>query len=199
VGSFGPVPTGKRRALLGVTLALVLVAAVVATLNATGLVPLARNRVAGQAAAVLEDIPGPDTGPVCPVDGRYVDEEPDGLRPDVLAAWQRLKSAADQDGVRLCLHDGKRSAAQQQREFDEAVARFGTRELAAQYVLPPEKSMHVKGIAVDVQPLNSAAWVEEHGQALGWCRRYENEGWHFEYDASYEKSGCPALLPSATG
>jgi len=58
--------------------------------------------------------------------------------------------------------------------------------------------MHVKGIAVDVQPLASASWVEEHGESLGWCRRYDNEPWHFEYDPEYTTAGCPELLPSAS-
>jgi zinc D-Ala-D-Ala carboxypeptidase len=60
-------------------------------------------------------------------------------------------------------------------------------------------TLHVTGIAVDVQPIASAGWVERHGPALGWCRRYDNEYWHFEYDPAYATVGCPALLPSATG
>lgn len=203
VGSFGPVPTtltaGNRRTAIGVLLALVLAVAVVVTLGATGRATFAYDRVAGRPAAILEEVPGPETGPVCPLDKRYVDEQPEGLRPDVLDAWHRLRAAAGEQGVRLCVQDGKRSVSQQQREFAEAVRRFGTPELAARYVLPPEKSMHVKGIAVDVQPLASAGWVERNGRALGWCRRYQNEEWHFEYDPNYAAAGCPALLPSATG
>ena len=160
-------------------------------------VPLAVEQTAGTPRAVLEDVPGPDTGPECPVDARYVDEEPDGLRDDVLAAWLDLRAAAEGDGVAMCVNDGKRSNAQQQREFDEAVEKFGTPELAANYVLPPEKSNHVKGFAVDVQPYAAAEWVEANGQAHGWCRRYDNEYWHFEYDPAYT-GGCPDLLPDAT-
>jgi LAS superfamily LD-carboxypeptidase LdcB len=177
-----------------VALVAVVLAAVGASLAA---VPLAKDVVAGRSAAVLEDVPGPETGPQCPADARYVDEEPDGLRRDVLAAWRELEAAAEQDGVRVCVNDGKRSNAQQQREFDEAVEKFGTEELAAHYVLPPEKSHHVKGFAVDVQPWAAAEWVAEHGQAYGWCRRYDNEYWHFEYDPDYP-AGCPAMLPDAT-
>jgi D-alanyl-D-alanine carboxypeptidase len=180
-------------------LALVLAMAAVAMLDATGQVQFAYDPVGGRPAAVVEDIPGPETGPVCPVDKRYVNEKPEGLRPDVLAAWRRLRTEAEKNGVQLCVQDGKRSVGQQEGEFTEAVRRFGTPELAARYVLPPEKSMHVKGIAVDVQPLASAGWVEEHGGALGWCRRYENEEWHFEFHRDYVTDGCPALLPSATG
>ncbi|MCP2256640.1 D-alanyl-D-alanine carboxypeptidase [Streptoalloteichus tenebrarius] len=190
---------GRRRLLLAGLLPLVLAEAVVATLGVTGRATFAYDRLPGRPGAILEEIPGPETGPVCPVDKRYVDEQPEDLRPDVRNAWDRLRARAEENGVRLCVQDGKRSVSQQQHEFDDAVRRFGTRELAAKYVLPPEKSMHVKGIAVDVQPPDSAAWVERNGGALGWCRRYQNEVWHFEYDPNYATAGCPALLPSATG
>lgn len=173
--------------------------ATVVTLGLTDSLTFAYDRVNGRAAAVVEDVPGPDTGPVCPLDKRYVDEKPEGLRPDVADAFRRLRAEAEQQGVKLCVNDGKRSRAQQQHEFDEAVEKFGTEELAAQYVLPPDKSMHVKGTAVDVQPLASARWVEDNGGELGWCRRYENEPWHFEYHRDYASDGCPALEPSATG
>ncbi|WP_433271895.1 D-alanyl-D-alanine carboxypeptidase family protein [Actinosynnema sp. CS-041913] len=190
--------TKKSRTVIGALLVLVLAVAAVAALGVTGRVTLAYDRQAGRPAAILEEIPGPETGPACPIDGRYVDEQPEGLRPDVLDAWRRLRAAAGEQGVRMCVQDGKRSVGQQQREFADAVQRFGTAELAAQYVLPPEKSMHVKGTAVDVQPLESAAWVERNGRALGWCRRYLNEEWHFEYHPDYV-AGCPAMLPSAAG
>jgi hypothetical protein len=181
-------------------LALVLTIAFVAALGAaTGRLPYAYERIPGQPTAILEEVPGADTGPVCPLDKRYVDEQPDGLRPDVLDAWRRLRVEAKRQGGTLCLQDSKRSMRQQQREFADAVRRFGTPEQAAKYVLPPEKSMHVKGIAVDVQPYASARWVERNGRALGWCRQYENEYWHFEYTHDNATRGCPPLRPSATG
>lgn len=188
-----------RRTLIGVLLALALAVASVGALGVTGRVVLVHLPVTGRPVAIVEEVPGPETGQVCPLDGRYVDELPDGLRPDVLEAWHRLRAAAQGQGVGLCLNDGKRSVGQQRREFEDAVRRFGTAELAARYVLPPEKSMHVTGIAVDVQPLESAAWVERHGPALGWCRRYLNEEWHFEYDPAHASTGCPPMLPSASG
>ena len=198
MGTFGWVPlfstSAGARPGLAVLVVLLLLTAAEVTLGVT-----VRDRTAGQPRAIVELVPGPETGPVCPLDKRYVDEKPVGLRPDVLAAFQRLRAEAGRQGVRLCVEDGKRSAAQQQREFDAAVRKFGTVDLAARYVLPPGKSNHVKGIAVDVQPLASAGWIERNGRPLGWCRRYANEGWHFEYDPAYVTGGCPALLPSATG
>jgi zinc D-Ala-D-Ala carboxypeptidase len=173
--------------------------AAVTALGATGRMVLVWVPVVGRPIAIVEEIPGPETGPVCPLDARYVDEPAVKLRPDVLAAWQRLRTAAGGQGVQLCVNDGKRSREQQARQFAEAVQQFGNAELAGKYVLQPDESMHVRGIAVDIQPLASAAWVERNGVAYGWCRRYENEPWHFEYDPAYATSGCPALLPSATG
>lgn len=196
------VPTtvaSSRRTAISVLVALGLVGIAMVSLGATGGLPFTFKPVNGQALAILEEVPGPETGPKCPLDQRYVDEKPVGLRPDVLEAWNTLSAKAKQQNVQLCVNDSKRSRAQQQREFDSAVKRFGTEELAKRYVLTPETSMHVKGIAVDIQPLASAAWVEKNGGALGWCRRYDNEKWHFEYDPAYATGGCPALLPSATG
>ncbi len=173
--------------------------AAVTGLGATGRMVLVWDRVVGRPLAIVEEMPGPETGPPCPLDPRYVDEQPERLPPDTLTAWQRLRAAAGQDGMQLCLNDGKRSRDQQARQFADAVQRFGSADLASRYVLQPDESMHVRGVAVDVQPLASAAWVERNGAAFGWCRRYENEPWHFEYDPAYATAGCPALLPSATG
>ncbi|MFB9902993.1 D-alanyl-D-alanine carboxypeptidase family protein [Allokutzneria oryzae] len=152
--------------------------------------------VPGVAYVELVNVTGDDTGPTCPLDQRYVDEAPRGLRDDVLAAWNTLKAKAAAEGVSMCLNDGKRSSQQQQAEFDGAVRRFGSAEQASKYVLTPEASNHVKGIAADIQPLASASWVERGNGKFGWCRRYQNEPWHFEYDPSYV-NGCPPMLPNA--
>jgi zinc D-Ala-D-Ala carboxypeptidase len=142
----------------------------------------------------IAEVDGPTTGPPCPVDHRYQDKQPIGMRPEVVQAWQRVRAEATRQGVTLCLHDGKRSAAQQQREFDYQAFLHG-KDQAALKVLPPEKSMHVKGFAADVQPRTSAAWLEQTAGKYGWCRRYDNEYWHFEYNANYATAGCPARQP----
>jgi hypothetical protein len=189
-----------RRAVIGMLVASLYGAlAAVVALGATGRMVLVWDRVVARPIAIVAEMPGPETGPPCPLDARYVDERPERLPPDTLAAWQRLRAAAGENGVQLCLNDGKRSREQQARQFADAVQQFGSAEQASRYVLQPDESMHVVGVAVDVQPLASAAWVERNGSAIGWCRRYENEPWHFEYDPAYVTSGCPALLPSATG
>jgi len=151
--------------------------------------------VGGEPTYQVEGVVGPDSGPQCPVDKRYVDEPPTGLRDDVLAAYRDLKAKAAAEKITLCLQDGKRSSRQQQAQFDEYVRKFGP-ELARNYALPPNESNHVKGFAVDIQPMNSSIWVEKNAGRYGWCRRYQNEAWHFEYNPEYVK-GCPALLPHA--
>lgn len=142
--------------------------------------------------------PGPDNGPPCAVDPQYSDETPTGLRPDVLAAWVAVKKYAKNQGVALCLNDGKRSTAQQLALYADYVKQFG-RAAADVYVLPPSKSAHVKGYAVDVQPAAAYQWLQTTRGARGWCRIYDNEPWHFEYSRGYQTAGCPARLPEPVG
>ncbi|MFD4673770.1 D-alanyl-D-alanine carboxypeptidase family protein [Lentzea sp. NPDC058450] len=190
----------SRRVVFGVLLIVTLVVSTGGALGYLGRLTLVFDRHPGKPLVIYEEVPGPKDGPNCAIDARYFDEKPEGLRPEVLQAWLKLRQKASEQGVTLCLNDGKRSRAQQQAEFDEAVKKFGTEELASKYVLnPPDRSMHVIGVAVDIQPIESAQWVEKNGNTLGWCRRYENEQWHFEYNVDYPRTGCPALIPSATG
>ncbi|WP_229813037.1 D-alanyl-D-alanine carboxypeptidase family protein [Lentzea flava] len=190
----------SRRVAFGVLLIVTLVVSAGGALGYLGRLTLVFDRHPGKPLAILEEVPGPPDGPKCAIDARYLDESPEGLRPEVLQAWKSLRAKASEQGVQLCLNDGKRSRQQQQQEFDDAVQKFGTAELASRYVLnPPDRSMHVRGFAVDIQPIESAKWVEKNGSTLGWCRRYENEQWHFEYNTAYSTGGCPPLEKSATG
>jgi D-alanyl-D-alanine carboxypeptidase len=141
---------------------------------------------------------GPDDGPPCAVAKQYSDEAPTGLRPDVKAAWVATKKRAAALGVTLCLNDGKRSAAQQVALFKLYVKKYGT-AAAHDYVLPPGKSAHVKGYAVDVQPASAYRWLQGTKGKLGWCRIYDNEAWHFEYSTVYASSGCPVRQPQPLG
>jgi D-alanyl-D-alanine dipeptidase len=65
--------------------------------------------------------------------------------------------------------------------FDEEVRRSGSPASARMLVLPPAKSSHVRGIALDVRPHEGAHWLEEHGARYHLYRMYDNEWWHFEY------------------
>jgi D-alanyl-D-alanine carboxypeptidase len=62
-------------------------------------------------------------------------------------------------------------------------------------VLLPEKSAHVLGLAIDVQPYAAYTWLEGTKAAWSFCRIYDNEAWHFEYNPDFVTAGCPARLP----
>ncbi len=143
------------------------------------------------------DVPGDDGGRRCKNNEQYADERPTGMRADAEAAWLAVEAVGASTGVKMCLADGKRSRAQQQQTYDEYLAQYGP-QMAAQYVLPPVKSAHVLGTAVDVQPYAAYTWLESTRGTLGWCRMYDNEVWHFEYDEGYVTGGCPARVPHPT-
>ncbi len=140
------------------------------------------------------DTPGPESGPECPGYPKYVDEKPTGLRSDVVTAWRHAVNVAAGKGITMCLNDGKRSRGQQQAQYDEYVREYGT-QVADELVLPPSKSAHVVGIAVDVQPAAAYRWLQSTDGSLGFCRIYDNEAWHFEYNPDYRTTGCPSRLP----
>lgn len=121
------------------------------------------------------------------------------LQPPMVRAYDRAAAAAAKAGHPMTIRSGWRSAAYQQILFDRAVAKYGSRVEAAKWVLPPEDSAHVQGLAVDVQPLGAAQWLQAHGTAYGLCRTYANEWWHFELVAIGPVDACPAMKPSAAG
>ncbi|GCE02275.1 D-alanyl-D-alanine carboxypeptidase family protein [Embleya hyalina] len=123
-------------------------------------------------------------------------KNPKALTPAAYAAWKRIDQAMAAEGIKLKLNSGKRGWRHQQKLLDDKIAEVGSREAALHWVLPPEKSMHVQGVAVDIYPADAQAWLQAKGSEYGWCRLYDNEVWHFEYNASYTR-GCPPRLPSA--
>lgn len=146
----------------------------------------------------MVDVPGPDHGPACSVARQYSDEPPTGLRADTKSAWISVRKRAAAQGVTLCLNDGKRSRAQQTSLFDSYVQQYGV-ATARGLVLPWQKSAHVRGYAVDVQPTRAHQWLQATRGALGFCRIYDNESWHFEYSPTYQKLGCPTRTPEPSG
>jgi D-alanyl-D-alanine carboxypeptidase len=121
------------------------------------------------------------------------------LEPHLSQAFSRARTAALAAGLDLQINSGFRSAAEQQRLYDAAIAKYGSPEKARHWVLPPAESDHVKGLAIDVGSPAAAAWLEKHGVRFGLCRRYLNEWWHFELLAPALGQRCPALEPYAGG
>jgi LAS superfamily LD-carboxypeptidase LdcB len=122
-----------------------------------------------------------------------------GLEPSLSLAFNQARTAALAAGLDLRVNSGLRSVAEQQRLYDEAIAKYGSPEKARRWVLPPAESSHVKGLAIDVGPPAAATWLEKYGVRYGLCRRYVNEWWHFERLAPAVGQRCPALEPYAGG
>ncbi|MPY92300.1 MAG: peptidase M15 [Acidimicrobiia bacterium] len=115
-----------------------------------------------------------------------------GLHPGLGRALAAAVSAAGADGHTLTVTSGFRTADEQARLLAEAVDEHGSEEAALHWVFPPERSMHVQGLAVDVGDGPAADWLDGHGAAYGLCRTLAWEWWHFEWRAAWETTGtCP--------
>jgi hypothetical protein len=115
---------------------------------------------------------------------RFPAEDLRGLTGPALAAFTAARTEAFwRDRQLIGLTSGHRDAAVQHRLY--------VADVGGQRVLPPERSAHVRGIAVDVRPVEGARWLEAHGWRHGLYRVYDNEWWHFEYRVD----GPPVRLP----
>ncbi|MFF7251393.1 D-alanyl-D-alanine carboxypeptidase family protein [Embleya sp. NPDC008237] len=116
--------------------------------------------------------------------------DPSALTRPAYTAYNRIKADMAKEGITLSLTSGKRSWTHQQELWEEELKAKGSRQAAMRRVLPPEMSLHVHGLAIDIAPRAAQTWLDRKGSAYGWCRPYDNEAWHYEYKASYTK-GCP--------
>ena len=120
------------------------------------------------------------------------------LDPALLDAVEQAADSAAADGVTIGINSGWRSPEFQQRLFEDAVVRYGSVEIASQYVTSPQVSKHVIGRAVDIGPAAAADWLIRNGRTFGLCQIYANEIWHFELATDYG-GVCPPLRPNAAG
>jgi hypothetical protein len=154
-------------------------------------------------AAPDADRPTPLTSPTgVPAEppGGALEPDPDPaldeLDPVLAERFRAAQQAAAADDVELTLTSGRRTVEEQQRLVEDALDRYGDAREAHRWVLPPERSAHVQGLAVDVGPTAGAYWLMEHGPDLGLCSTYANEPWHFELpDAS---GTCPEPHPDSS-
>jgi LAS superfamily LD-carboxypeptidase LdcB len=118
-------------------------------------------------------------------------EAPKGLDPGLIAAFDAAVTAARQAGHHLSITSGFRTVAEQEALLADAIAKYGPTE-ALRWVFPPDRSMHVRGLAVDVGDRPAAEWLDSHGAQFGLCRTLPWEWWHFEWRAAWEASStCP--------
>ena len=127
---------------------------------------------------------------------KYSEESDLGLTPKLRTRLRKATAAANQDGITISITSGRRSVAKQNQLLKEAIVKYGSYREAIKWVLPPEKSAHVKGRAVDIGPRTAMAWLEKNGWRYGLCRRYDNEPWHFEA-LTTPGNRCPA--PQVSG
>lgn len=178
-----PRPT-RRTALL------VSVPVVVLTLGLAAVALGVSSSAGGPAAAGAA---GASSGPL----GGTAAPAATGLDPELERRLAGAVEAAAADGVEMTLTSGWRSAEDQAALVEMTLAKHGSAEEAHRWVLPPERSAHVAGLAIDVGPTDGALWLEQHGAEHGLCRVYANELWHFE--PVVEPGGtCPDLLPDSS-
>lgn len=120
-----------------------------------------------------------------------------GLLPELNSAFEKLKSAALEDGVELNIISGFRSYDSQNRIYNNYVARDGKVE-ADTYSARPGHSEHQTGLAIDVNSLlfsfgetKEGQWIQNNAYKYGFIIRYpkgkENitgyryEPWHLRY------------------
>jgi D-alanyl-D-alanine carboxypeptidase len=115
----------------------------------------------------------------------------EGLDPGLVAALEVAVAAARRAGLRLTVTSGFRTVAEQEALLAAAIAEHGPTE-ARRWVFPPERSMHVRGLAADVGDRRAATWLDHHGARFGLCRTLAWEWWHFEWRRSWEADArCP--------
>ena len=167
----------RRRVALGVLVA------VPAALLGARLVAGASAEPAGATSAARA------TTPTAPT----TSSAPTGLDPGLVDAFGRAQAEAADAGHELTITSGFRTAEEQAALLEAEVAERGSLEEALWWVFPPDRSMHVQGLAIDVGDGPAADWLADEGARFGLCQTLAWEWWHFEWRERWEAAGaCPA-------
>ncbi|GIG37775.1 D-alanyl-D-alanine carboxypeptidase family protein [Cellulomonas pakistanensis] len=180
-------PASARRPALAAALAVVALAAAGCSAATAADDP---PRVAAVPGDEVRGAPTGEPGAPTP------DGPAEGVDAELLARFEAARAAAAAEDVELRITSGRRTAEEQQRLVDEAVAEHGVPE-AYRWVLPAETSAHVQGLAIDVGATQGAYWLAERAVEFGLCQTYANEVWHFEKlpDGAAE---CPEQHPDSS-
>ena len=118
---------------------------------------------------------------------------PTALHPGLVDAFTRAQAEAADAGHTLTITSGFRTADEQAALLDAEIAERGSLDEALWWVFPPDRSMHVQGLAIDVGDGPAADWLANEGARFGLCRTLAWEWWHYEWRERWETSGvCPA-------
>jgi hypothetical protein len=99
-----------------------------------------------------------------------------GMRPDVGAAFDRMATAASQDGLALIVNSAFRSDAEQAALF--------AAHPDPTWVAPPGHSLHRCATELDLGPETAYGWLAANASRFGFVQRYSWEAWHYGYDLS---------------
>jgi len=108
------------------------------------------------------------------------------LLPPAAAAWEEMRQAAAAEGINLQAIDTYRSWESQNNAYQAHL-----RGEKAANVLPPGRSQHGNGLAVDLTNGHLVgvgdaeyAWMRTHGAQYGWYP-ISNESWHWEFRGTW--------------
>jgi Transglycosylase SLT domain/D-alanyl-D-alanine carboxypeptidase len=121
------------------------------------------------------------------------------MRPDVARAFDRMESAARDDGVALIIASAFRSNAEQAALF--------ARHPDPKWVAPPGRSLHRLGTELDLGPPAAYGWLQRNAERFGFTQRYAWEPWHYGFTRSPGtrsvgygppdgRSGLPSFVPA---
>ena len=195
---------GKKHAFLLVTCAMLVTSPAVATTPVPS--PSPTQTVVSICAPIATGIPQKVPEPKCPQDMRTLGRgpvvhgttRPKAIHPHLKSRFLTAQTAAANLGFKISVHSGWRSWETQSRLYQNALTKYKSPKVASRWVLPPDKSMHVWGVALDLHFDNAAAqnWFRWNSNHFGLCRTYKNEWWHFEPVIS-PGDKCPPMQPFA--
>ena len=175
--------SARQRRLRRRRATLVALVAVPAALLGARLVADATAELAGATSATTA------TSPTAP----STTSAPTGLHPGLVDAYERARVSAAVAGHDLTITSGFRTAEEQAALLEAEVAERGSLAEAVWWVFPPDRSMHVQGLAIDVGDGDAADWLAGEGERFGLCQTLAWEWWHFEWRERWEEAGdCPA-------
>ena len=105
--------------------------------------------------------------------GPLVYRDGEGMRPDVAAAYDRMRAAARRTGLDLVVVSGFRSDAEQAELF--------ARHPDPRWVAPPGHSLHRCATELDLGPSAAYGWLAANARRFGFLQRYGWEAWHYGF------------------
>ena len=127
-------------------------------------------------------------------------KQPDGIHPDAMAAFKKLRAAAKKEGLAFSIRSGYRSYNEQRASFAKAMKDYDEKT-ARLYFAEAGASEHQLGLALDVWDgknrgtaftrTKHAPWLAEHAHEFGFIIRYPDgkthitgyawESWHLRW------------------